>query len=451
MNAIKKVAHGYTRLNLVIRIIIGMVLGIVLALLCPGQTWISMFGDLFVGALKAIAPVLVFVLIAGSLATSSSHLGKKFGTVIVLYFFSTFCAAVTAVAASFLFPQKIMLSGVSAAASKDAPQGIGGVIHDLLLNVVTNPFQSISQGNFIGVLFWAVLFGVAMKKIASPTTKTFMENVSDGITQVVRWIIELAPFGIMGLVFEAVSSLGLAVFKDYGQLLLLLFCTMMTVALVIDPLVSAICMHRNPYPLVGRCLKDSGITAFFTRSSAANIPVNMKLCEKLGLDEDMYSVSIPLGATINMNGAAVTITVMTLATANTVGLHVDVPSAILLSVLATFGAAGASGVAGGSLMLIPMACSLFGIGNDISMRVVGVGFMLGVLNDSVETMINSSGDVLFAATAEFRALKKSGKLLPGFMYTRRERKKLGIRKDYVPHSEQDDPIADEIKDIEVSD
>lgn len=450
MKVLKKIGQGYLHTNLIIRILVGLVLGLILALLCPGQTWLAIFGDIFVNALKAIAPVMVFVLISSSLATSNTKMGKKFGFVILLYLLSTFCAAVTAVVSSFLFPQKIMLKGVSAAASSGAPQGIGAVLKQLILNVVTNPVQSVANGNYIGVLFWALLFGIAMKRIASPTSKTFLQNISDAVTQLVRWIIEFAPFGIMGLVFDSVSTLGVGVFKDYGKLLLLLLGTMLTVCLIVDPLVSAIGMHRNPYPLVGRCLKDSGLTAFFTRSSAANIPVNIKLCEKLGLDEDMYSVSIPLGATINMNGAAVTITVLTLATANTVGIHVDFASAILLSLIATFGAAGASGVAGGSLMLVPMACSLFSISNDISMKVVGVGFMLGVLNDSVETMINSSGDVLFAATAEFRAWRKDGKTLPGFMYSRRERKKLGIEKSYLPSSEEPDP-EDTVKDIEVSD
>ena len=450
MNVLKKIGHWYTGTNLVFRILGGLVLGIILALACPGQSWIGVFGDIFVGALKAVAPVLVFVLISSSLATSSSHLGKKFGTVIILYLLSTFLAAITAVTSSFLFPQKIALAGVSASEASGAPQGIGSVMHDLFLNIVSNPVQSVSNGNYIGILFWAILFGIAMKKLASPSSKTFMENVADAVTQIVRWVIEFAPFGIMGLVFSSVSTLGIGVFKEYGKLLLLLLGTMLTVLLIIDPLVAFVCMRRNPYPLVFRCIRDSGITAFFTRSSAANIPVNMKLCEKLGLDEDMYSVSIPLGATINMNGAAVTITVMSIATAHTMGVNVDVPSAILLSLLATFGAAGASGVAGGSLMLVPMACSLFGIGNDVAMKAVGGGFMLGVLNDSVETMINSSGDVLFAASAEFRALKKNGELLPGFMYSKRERKKLGITKDYLP-GQEDELLAEEVKDIEVSD
>lgn len=419
MQTLKKIVQKYTDSSLVLRILIGMVLGVVLALLVPQAGGIAVLGDLFVGALKAIAPVLVFVLIAGSLATGESHPGKKFGTVIVLYLVSTFCAAVTAVTASFLFPQTVALTGVTETEST-GPQGISEVLRNLLLNVVGNPFSAISNGNYIGILFWAVLFGLAMKRIAAPSTKTLMENVSDGVTRIVRWIIECAPFGILGLVFDAVASLGMGIFRDYGRLLLLLLGTMFTVLLVVDPLVSALCMRRNPYPLVFRCIRDSGLTAFFTRSSAANIPVNMKLCDKLGLDEDLYSVSIPLGATINMNGAAVTITVMTLATANTVGLQVDLPSALLLSVLATFGAAGASGVAGGSLMLIPMACSLFGIGNDVAMKVVGVGFVLGVLNDSVETMINSSGDVLFAATAEFRERRKEGKPLPEFMDSRKD-------------------------------
>ncbi len=447
MSAFKKIWNGYTNINLVFRILGGLALGIILALLVPSQHWIATLGDIFVGALKAIAPIMVFVLVSNSLASSGSNLSKKFGTVIALYFGSTFCAAITAVSMSFAFPQTIRLQGVTPDTGS-APQGFGSVMHDLFLNVVANPFGAITNGNYIGILFWAVLFGIAMKRIASKTSKNFMDDIAQGITQIVRWIIEFAPFGILGLVFDAVSSLGVSVFKDYGKLLLLLFVTMMLVYLVVDPLVAGLTMRRNPYPLVWRCFKESGITAFFTRSSAANIPVNMKLCEKLGLDEDVYSVSVPLGATINMNGAAVTIAVLSLSTANTMGIAVDFPSAVLLSLLATFAAAGASGVAGGSLMLVPMACSLFGIPGDISMKVVGVGFMLGVLNDSVETMINSSGDVLFAATAEYRAWRKEGKTLPGFLYSKKERAKLGIDKDYVPSHEDLD--VDSVE-IEVSD
>ena len=271
------------------------------------------------------------------------------------------------------------------------------------------------NGNYIGILMWACLFGLAMKKLGSDTTKNFMANTADAISTIVRWIFNLAPFGIMGLVFTNVSDNGLSIFTQYGRLLLLLVGTMLLMALVINPFIIFIYLHRNPYPLVFRCLRESGLTAFFTRSSAANIPVNMSLCEKLGLDKDIYSVSIPLGATINMDGAAITITIMTLAAANTLGMQVSVPAAILLSIMSALGACGASGVAGGSLLLIPMACSLFGISNDIAMQVVGVGFIIGVIQDSVETALNSAGDVEFAATAEYHQWLKEGKPLPAFM------------------------------------
>jgi serine/threonine transporter len=265
------------------------------------------------------------------------------------------------------------------------------------------------NANYVGILAWSIILGLALKKSASAHTKEALKDISDAVSQAVRWIINLAPFGIMGLVFTSVSENGLSIFKDYGKLLLVLVGCMLVVALIIDPLIVAICLHRNPYPLVFRCLKESGVTAFFTRSSAANIPVNMALCERLGLDKDMYSVSIPLGATINMDGAAITITIMALAAAHTLGISVSIPTAIILSLLSTLAACGASGVAGGSLLLIPMACSLFGISNDIAMQVVGVGFIIGVVQDSVETAINSAGDVLFAATAEYREWIKEGR------------------------------------------
>lgn len=275
--------------------------------------------------------------------------------------------------------------------------------------MVQNPIKAISEANYIGVLSWAVIFGLALKKIASDGTKEMLKNISDAVTKAVHWVINFAPFGIMGLVFTTVSENGLSVFTDYGRLLLVLVGCMLLVALIVDPLIAGICLRQNPYPLVFRCLKDSGLTAFFTRSSAANIPINMALCEKLGLNKDMYSVSIPLGATINMDGAAITITVMSLAAANTLGIEVSLPMAILLSIVAALGACGSSGVAGGSLLLIPMACSLFGISNDIAMQVVAIGFIIGVVQDSLETAINSSGDVLFAATAEFMEWKKQGR------------------------------------------
>ena len=396
--AAKTLAAKYNSTSLILRIAIGLVVGSVLALICPGAAWIEEFGNLFVGALKGVAPVLVFVIVASALAQGSSKLDRRFGTVVWLYMLTTFVAAALSVVTSKLFPQTLVLA--EAATADVVPQGLGDVMHTLLSNIVSNPVASIMNGNYIGILMWACLFGLAMKKLGSDTTKNFMANTADAISTIVRWIINLAPFGIMGLVFTNVADNGLSIFTQYGRLLLLLVGTM---------------LHRNPYPLVFSCLRESGLTAFFTRSSAANIPVNMSLCEKLGLDKDIYSVSIPLGATINMDGAAITITIMTLAAANTLGMQVSVPAAILLSIMSALGACGASGVAGGSLLLIPMACSLFGISNDIAMQVVGVGFIIGVIQDSVETALNSAGDVEFAATAEYHQWLKEDKPLPAFM------------------------------------
>jgi serine/threonine transporter len=295
------------------------------------------------------------------------------------------------------------------------PGGVAEVLTNVLTNIVSNPITALSSGNYMGILFWAVLFGLAMKKLGTPNSKEFLNNVSDGVSQVVRWIINMAPFGIMGLAFATVSQNGLSIFTTYGSLLALLVGCMLVVALVVDPFIAFLFLRVNPYPLVFKCLKESGITAFFTRSSAANIPINMALCERLGLDKEMYSVSIPLGATINMDGAAITITVMTLAAANTLGMKVDFATALILSVMATLAACGASGVAGGSLLLIPMSCSLFGIPADIAIQVVGVGFIIGIVQDSVETALNSSGDVMFAATAEYHQWIKDGKPLPEFL------------------------------------
>lgn len=404
----KKVLKLYTNTNLIIRIVIGLVIGIGLALLCPSWKGIGILGDIFVGALKAVAPVLVFVLVVCSLANSGKGIGKRFRTVIILYMVSTFLAAVVAVFASRLFPTTLILTQAYET-DGEVVQGIGEVLKALVLNMVQNPVKAVSEANYIGVLTWAVVFGIALKQLASDTTKHVLQNVSDAVTKAVHWVINIAPFGIMGLVFTTVSENGMGVFTDYGRLLLVLVGCMLAVALIVDPLIAGICLRRNPYPLVFRCFKDSGLTAFFTRSSAANIPVNMALCEKLGLDKDVYSVSIPLGATINMDGAAITITVMSLAAANTLGIEVSIPMAILLSVVAALGACGSSGVAGGSLLLIPMACALFGISNDIAMQVVAVGFIIGVIQDSLETAINSSGDVLFAATSEFMEWKKQGR------------------------------------------
>ena len=416
MNIIKL----YNKTSLVLRIAIGLVIGLCLGLITkeffgPANElkFISILGDLFVGALKSIAPVLVFVLVIASLSQGSKKLDKRFGLVIVLYIVSTFLASIVGVIGSFIFPQTIKLTGT--AVDQAAPSGIGKVLTDLLTGMVSNPVSAIAEGRYISILFWAVIFGLAAKRIASDNTKKVLSDISDAVAQLVRWIINLAPFGIMGLVYYNVYSNGLSIFVDYGKLLALLCGCMLTVALVIDPLLAGLILKKNPYPLVFKCLKESGITAFFTRSSAANIPVNMALCERLGLDRDMYSVSIPLGATINMDGAAITISVMSLAAAHTVGKEVSFVTALLLAFLATLAACGASGVAGGSLLLIPMACSLFGVPVDVAMQVVAVGFIISVVQDSLETALNSSGDVLFAATAEYAQWKKEGKSLPKFM------------------------------------
>ena len=410
---LKKIVSLYNSTSLIARIVVGLIIGLVLGLVCPGAQWVALLGDLFVGALKAIAPVLVFALVSSALVQGQEKLDNRFALVLALYLVSTLLAAVVAVIGSFMFPQTLVLN--VAAADQAAPSGIGEVLRNLLLNMVANPISSIIEGKYIGILFWAVCFGLVMKNIAAETTKRFMGDVADGISALVRHIINLAPFGIMGLVFTNVSGSGLAIFTDYGRLLVLLVGCMLAVALIVDPLIAFIVLRRNPYPLVLRCLRQSGITAFFTRSSAANIPVNMELCEELGLDKEMYSVSIPLGATINMDGAAITISVMTLAASNTVGIHVDIPSALLLSFLSALAACGASGVAGGSLLLIPMACSMFGISGDVAMQVVAIGFIIGVVQDSVETALNSSGDVMFAATAEYSQWLKEGRELPKFM------------------------------------
>lgn len=412
----KKLLDTYNHSSLILRILIGMALGACLAFIVPQWKWIETLGTLFVGALKAIAPVLVAVLVAASLCQGSAKLDRRFGLVIFFYLFSTYLASFTAVIASFVFPQTITLSAdLIAQEAASAPGGLGDIVKALLNNIIENPVKAVAGANYLGILFWAVVLGLALKKFAAKETQTVLLNLSDGVTEIVRWIINLAPFGIFGLVFTAVSESGLEIFTTYGKLLALLVCTMLAVALVINPLIVFLSLRRNPYPLVFRCLRESGFTAFFTRSSAANIPVNMELCEKLKLDKDMYSVSIPLGSTINMDGAAVTITIMTLATAHTLGIAVSLPTAILLSFLSALAACGTSGVTGGSLLLIPMACSLFGIPDDISMQVVGVGFIIGVVQDSMETAINSSGDALFTATAEYMTWKKNGKSLPKFL------------------------------------
>ena len=413
MNTFKSIAKKYSETSLILRIAIGIVIGGILAVVVPKAAFIGIFGALFVGALKAIAPVLVAVLVMSSLCQGSSKLDSRFGMVIFLYMLTTFLAAFIAVLFSFAMPQTLTL--VSEGVEQAAPGGLGEVLNNLLMNIIVNPIQATVSANYMGILFWSAILGLALKKTASETTKRFLSDLSDAVSQGVRWIINLAPFGICGLVYSTVTDSGFSTFMSYGRLLALLVGCMLTVSLIINPIIVAILLRTNPYPLVFKCLRESGFTAFFTRSSAANIPVNMELCERLGLDKDVYSVSIPLGATINMDGAAITITIMTLAAANTMGIHVDFPTAFILSVLSALAACGASGVAGGSLLLIPMACSLFGISNDIAMQVVGVGFIIGVVQDSVETALNSSGDVLFAATAEYYEWRRQGRPLPDFL------------------------------------
>ena len=399
-----KIFTLYTKPPLILRILIGLVIGVVLGLFVPQAEFVNVFGNIFVGALKAIAPVLVFVLVIASLASAGEGIGGRFKKVVFFYMLSTFLAAVIAVIASFIFKVTIPLAQ---AAEQAAPTGLGEVFKSLLTKMVENPLSAIIGGNYIGILFWAVVMGLALRAANEQTKKT-LSDISAGVSKVVAWVIQFAPFGIMGLVYASVGEYGLEIFTDYGKLLLLLVGCMLGVALIVDPIIVAISLKRNPYPLVFKCFRESGVTAFFTRSSAANIPVNMKLCEKLGLDKEYYSVAIPLGATINMDGAAITITVMSLAAAFSQGGNVNILLAILLSFVATLGACGASGVAGGSLLLIPMACSLFGIGQDIAMQVVAVGFIIGVVQDSLETAINSAGDVIFCATAEYSEKLKRG-------------------------------------------
>ena len=405
--SMKKLFEKWNSISLIKRIICGLIIGLVLGLVVPQASVISILGTMFVGALKGIAPLLVFFLVMSALCHMKSGQKTNLKFIIILYMVGNLVSAFVAVIACRLFPVTLTFTDTASATDITPPSGIAEVLTNLLNNLVKNPVDSIVNANYIGILFWAVIFGIALKH-ANKGTKDALENISDATATAVQWIINCAPFGIMGLIFTTISEQGLDVLLGYGRLICVLVGTMLFVALIMNPLITFICLRKNPYPLVLRCLKDSGLTAFFTRSSAANIPINMKECEDMGLDRDTYSVTIPLGATINMDGAAITITVMTLAAANTLGITVDIPSAILLSILAALSACGASGVAGGSLLLIPMACSLFGIPNDVAMQVVGIGFIIGVIQDSVETALNSSSDLLLSASAEFRQWRKEG-------------------------------------------
>ena len=404
----KQVLNFWNQLSLINRIIIGMIIGILLGIFVPQAAAVGTIGTVFVSALKAIAPLLVFFIVLSALAQHKEGHETNMKSIVILYLFGTFAAALVGVIASFAYP--ITLTLTDTVSEIAAPEGIASVLQTLILKLVDNPVNALMSGNYIGILSWAVVFGLAFRK-ADETTKSFLHQIAEATSYVVKVVISFAPFGIMGLVYTTVSENGVGVFANYGELILVLVGSMFFVALIMNPIIVFFMIKENPYPLVFRCLKDSGITAFFTRSSAANIPVNMELCKDLGLDEDSYSVSIPLGATINMAGAAITITVLSLAAVNTLGIQVDFLTALVLSVLSTVAACGASGVTGGSLLLIPVACSLFGISNDIAMQVVGVGFIIGVLQDSCETALNSSTDVLFTAAAEFRQWKKEGRVI----------------------------------------
>lgn len=405
----KNLYERWIKISLIKRIIVGLIVGVILVLVAPEKaSSVTILGDLFVGALKAIAPLLVFVLVMAAVLQHKKGQKSNMKLIIFLYLLGTFLAASVAVVGSFLFPVDLILkAGESSIAP---PENIAGVLKALFMNLVENPVKALLQGNYIGILFWSALFGFFLRE-SSENSKKLILDVSDVILKTVKTIIEFAPFGIMGLIFNSLRTSGFASLLIYGKLILLLLGCMGFVTFVINPLIAYFYIRQNPYSLIMRCLKDSGVTAFFTRSSAANIPVNMNLCENLGLDKEVYSVSIPLGATINMGGAAITISIFALSAAHTLNIQVDIFSALLLSVLSAISACGASGVAGGSLLLVPLACSLFGIPNDIAMQVVGVGFIIGVIQDSCETALNSSTDVLFTCVAEFTNWRKEGKAI----------------------------------------
>lgn len=405
-NIVKQIARAWTSVSLIKRILVGLILGAIIGAIGPaGIEAITLLGNLFVGALKGVAPILVFFLVLSALASAQGKTNMK--TIIILYLVSTFAAAIVSVVATTIFPVELTLTSAEGV-SQSSPSNVWEVLTTLLMNAVSNPVEALVKANYIGILVWAVVLGLAMRS-ASQSANDVFNDISTAVSTVVGWIIQLAPFGIFGLVYTSVSTNGLDIFVEYGQIILLLVACMFFIALVVNPLIVFVVTRKNPFPLIFRCLKDSGLFAFFTRSSAANIPVNMELCEKLGLNKDSYSVSIPLGATINMAGAAVTITVMAMCAAYTLGISIDAPTAVILSVLASVSACGASGVAGGSLLLIPLACSLFGIPNDIAIQVVAIGFIIGVIQDSCETALNSSSDVLFTATAEYREWIRAGR------------------------------------------
>lgn len=400
------------KVPLIEQIAIGLVIGIMLAVFVPSAVpFVSIFGDLFVSALKGVAPVLVFILVMNAMTQRKSDGDTNMKPIVTLYVLGTFAASLVGVTLSFLFPVTLQLSIGNS--EINPPSGIAQVLHTLIMNVVDNPVNALLRANYIGILAWAIIIGLAMHSVAKEETKKVFDDLSKGITIVVSWVIRFAPLGIMGLVTQSISASGLSALLSYLKLLGVLIASYALVALVMNPIIVFAKIHRNPYPLVFATIRESGIYAFFTRSSAANIPVNLSLCKRLGLNPDTYTISIPLGATINMAGASITISVLALAAANTLGIQVDLLTALLLCLISTVGACGASGVAGGSLLLIPVACASFGISNDLAMQVVGVGFIISVLEDACETALNSSSDVLFTTTAEFAERAKRGELKAG--------------------------------------
>ena len=395
----RSIVDTYLRLGLVPLILLALVVGTIIGVVAPSLgVSLGILGSIFVGALKAVAPVLVFVLVLAAVSNQRIGADTRIKPIMLLYLVGTFSAALVAVVASFMFPTELVLANMQAA-EQAAPQSLREVLTNLLMNLVANPIKSLAEANYMGILTWAVLIGLALRHVTD-TTRQVVSDLGTAVTSVVKWIIAVAPFGILGLVASTVAETGLDALLGYARLLAVLVGSMLFIALVVNPLIVAIMTRKNPYPLVFTCLRESGVTAFFTRSSAANIPVNMNLARKLGLNEDTYSVSIPLGATINMAGAAITINVLTLAAAHTLGIEVSFGAALLLAIVGSLAACGASGVAGGSLLLIPLACSLFNIPNDIAMQVVAIGFIIGVVQDSAETALNSSTDVLFTAAAD---------------------------------------------------
>ena len=402
------------QVSLIKQILVGLIIGIIIAIGFPAAIpAVAMLGTLFVKALKGVAPVLVFLLVMNAMATKKEDGDSRMKPIIVLYIIGTFFASLVAVSASFMFPSTLHLQ--AAQSQINPPSGIIAVVSTLLTNVVDNPVGAILNANYIGILAWAIVIGIALRP-SSDSMKHVLTDAANGITTVVQWVIHCAPFGIMGLVADSVGTHGVSSLISYFHLLAVLLGSFFFVALIMNPLIVFINIRRNPYPLVWTTLRESGLYAFFTRSSAANIPVNLNLCKRLGLNPDTYTVSIPLGATVNMAGASITIATLSLAAAFTLGIPVDLPTALLLCIVSTIGACGASGVAGGSLLLIPVACSSFGIGNDIAMQVVGVGFIISVLQDACETALNSSSDVLFTATSEFRDRRNAGILKDDYLH-----------------------------------